>query len=110
MQRLRLVLEYDGTDFVGWARQPDCRTVEMALRDALDRVFPAWEELAVAGRTDAGVHASGQVVSVDVEGGPPPEHVAEALNRRLPPHAAVRESAAADAGFNARFSAVARAY
>ncbi|MGI9659473.1 MAG: tRNA pseudouridine(38-40) synthase TruA, partial [Gaiellaceae bacterium] len=110
MKRLRLLLEYDGTDFAGWARQPDCRTVEAALREALDRVFPAWQELAVAGRTDAGVHASGQVVSVEVEGGPPAEHVAEALNRKLPPDAAVRESSAAEETFNARFSAVARAY
>lgn len=110
MKRLRLDLEYDGADFAGWARQPECRTVEAVLRDALDRVFPDWSELAVAGRTDAGVHARGQVVSVDVEGGPPAEHVAEALNRKMPPDVAVRESCEAPAGFNARFSAVARAY
>ena len=110
MKNLRLVLEYDGADFAGWARQPDRRTVAAVLRDALDRVFPSWDELAVAGRTDAGVHASGQVVSVEVEGGPPPQHVAEALNRKLPPDVAVRQSSEADPGFNARFSALARAY
>ncbi len=110
MTKLRLALEYDGADFAGWARQPDRRTVEGVLRDALDRIFPSWEDLAVAGRTDAGVHASGQVVSVEVEGGPPPEYAAEALNRKLPADVAVRESSEVDARFDARFSAVARAY
>ena len=110
MKRLRLALEYDGANFAGWARQPDRRTVEAVLREALDGVFPSWQELTVAGRTDAGVHASGQVVSVAVEGGPPPEHVAEALNRQLPADVAARESREVETGFNARFSARARAY
>lgn len=110
MTKLRLALEYDGTNFAGWARQPDRRTVDGVLREALDGVFPAWSELAVAGRTDAGVHASGQVVSVVAEGGPPPEHVAEALNRKLPPDVAVQQSSEAEEGFHARFSALARAY
>ena len=63
---LKLTLEYDGTGFHGWARQPGLRTVEGALRDALDAIFPTWEGLAVAGRTDTGVHAKGQVASVRV--------------------------------------------
>src|SRR5688500_6554748 len=58
---LKLTLEYDGTGFRGWARQPGERTVEGAVRDALGLVFPRAEGLAVAGRTDAGVHATGQV-------------------------------------------------
>ena len=69
--RLRLDIEYDGTDFAGWAVQPGRRTVEGTLRDALGRLFAGYDNLAVAGRTDAGVHALGQVASVDVEGGPP---------------------------------------
>ncbi len=81
---LRLTLEYDGTGFKGWARQPGERTVEGALRDALDAVLPGWSGLAVAGRTDAGVHATGQVASVDASGGPPIERLAEALNAALP--------------------------
>ena len=68
--KLKLTLEYDGTGFRGWARQPGQRTVEGVVREALDEVFPSWDGLAVAGRTDAGVHATGQVASVDVEGGP----------------------------------------
>jgi tRNA pseudouridine38-40 synthase len=108
--KLRLALEYDGARFDGWARQPVRPTVEGAVRDALDSVFPHWDDLAVAGRTDAGVHASGQVVSVSVEGGPPAEHAAEALNRRLPPDIAFRSSTEAVSEFHARFSAQARAY
>lgn len=107
---LKLTLEYDGTDFRGWARQPGERTVEGALREALDAVFPSWDGLAVAGRTDAGVHATGQVASVDVEGGPPPERAAEALNTALPDDVAVLAAGEAPVGFHARFSARSRSY
>ena len=105
-----LTLEYDGTDFRGWARQPGQRTVEGALREALDAVFPRWEGLAVAGRTDTGVHATGQVASVDVEGGPPVARVAEALCSSLPEDVAVLSAEEADASFHARFSALCRSY
>ncbi len=107
---LRLILEYDGSDFRGWARQPGERTVEGALRDALDRVFPVWHDLAVAGRTDTGVHATGQVASVVVEGGPPATRAAEALNTVLPDDVAVLSAAEAHEGFHARFSARSRSY
>jgi tRNA pseudouridine38-40 synthase len=107
---LRLTLEYDGSDFRGWARQPGQRTVEGSVREALDAVFPRWDGLAVAGRTDTGVHATGQVASVEVEGGPPAARAAEALNTRLPDDVAVVSVAEAPAGFHARFSAVARSY
>ena len=63
MATFKLTLEYDGTDFAGWAAQPEQRTVEGELRTALDQVFPGWTGLAVAGRTDAGVHALAQVAS-----------------------------------------------
>jgi tRNA pseudouridine38-40 synthase len=108
--KLKLTLEYDGTEFRGWARQPGLRTVEGAIREALDAVFPRWEGLAVAGRTDTGVHATGQVVSVDVEGGPPPERAADALNAALPDDVAVVGSDEAPAEFHARFSARSRSY
>jgi len=107
---LRLTLEYDGTGFRGWARQPGQRTVEGVLRDALATVFPRAEGLAVAGRTDAGVHALGQVASVEVEGGPPLERAVEALNAALPDDVAVLEAAGAPEAFHARFSARARSY
>ena len=107
---LKLTLEYDGTDFRGWARQPDARTVEGVLRDALDAVYPGWDGLAVAGRTDAGVHARGQVASVSVRAGAPVHRAAEALTSALPGDVAVVSSERAQDGFHARFSAVSRSY
>jgi tRNA pseudouridine38-40 synthase len=107
---LELTLEYDGTGFRGWARQPGERTVEGALREALDGVFPGWSGLAVAGRTDTGVHATGQVCSLDAGGGPPISRAAEALNAALPDDVAVVAVAEAPDGFHARFSATARSY
>jgi tRNA pseudouridine38-40 synthase len=108
--KLKLTLEYDGTGFHGWARQPGLRTVEGALRDALDAVFPQWGDLGVAGRTDTGVHATGQVASAEVDGGPPPDRAAEALNAALPEDVAVVSAEEAPEDFHARFSARARSY
>ncbi len=108
--RLRLTLEYDGTGFRGWAAQPGLRTVEGVLREALERVFPSWSELAIAGRTDTGVHALANVASVAVDGGPPAERAADALNAVLPDDVAVAESAEAEPGFHARRAARARSY
>lgn len=108
---LKLTLEYDGGAFHGWARQPGQRTVEGVLRDALDAMYPrGWDGLAVAGRTDTGVHATGQVASVTVTGGAPAAKAAEALNTALPPDVAVLHAEDAPEGFNARFSAKARSY
>ena len=108
--RLRLTLEYDGTPFRGWAAQPELRTVEGVLREALETVFSSWSELAIAGRTDTGVHALGNVASVEVEGGPPAERTREALNAELPDDVSVTEADQAAPDFHARHSAVARSY
>ena len=108
--KLKLTLEYDGTDFRGWARQPGLRTIEGVVREALDAVYPSWDGLAVAGRTDTGVHATGQVTSVDVDGGPPPERAAAALTAVLPEDVAVVAAGEADSDFHARFSARTRSY
>jgi tRNA pseudouridine38-40 synthase len=108
--RLRLDIEYDGTDFSGWAAQPGRRTVEGVLRDALAAHFAGFSNLAVAGRTDAGVHALGQVASVDVESGPPAARAAEALNTVLPADLAVTAASEVAADFHARHSARARTY
>jgi tRNA pseudouridine38-40 synthase len=110
VRTLKLTLEYEGTAFTGWARQPGRRTVEGALREALDAVLPGWDGLAVAGRTDAGVHATGQVASLSADGGPPVGRLAEALNTVLPADVAVVHAAEAPDGFHARFSATARTY
>jgi tRNA pseudouridine38-40 synthase len=108
--RLRLTIEYDGTPFRGWAAQPGLPTVEGALRDALTATFSSHGAVAVAGRTDAGVHALGQVASVDVEGGPPPERAASALNTHLPEEISVIAAAWAAPDFHARHSARSRSY
>ena len=108
--RLKLTLEYDGTAFHGWAAQPGLRTVEGVVGDALDALFGEVEGLAVAGRTDAGVHALANVVSAEVEGGPPPARAAEAMNTELPEDVAVIAAEEAPPDFHARHSARARSY
>src|SRR5215203_635472 len=108
--RLRLTIEYDGARFRGWATQPNLRTVEGVVRKALGWVYGRYENLSVAGRTDTGVHALGQVVSVDVEGGPPIDHTAQALNTALPDDVAVIAAEEAGHDFHARHSATARSY
>jgi tRNA pseudouridine38-40 synthase len=108
--RLRLTVEYDGTPFRGWAAQPGLPTVEGALREALAQTFASYGNLAVAGRTDTGVHALANVASVDVEGGPPPARAAEALNTRLPDEISIVTAEEAAPDFHARFSARSRTY
>jgi len=102
----RLLIEYDGTEFSGWARQPGLRTVQGELERALSVLLRADSvPLTVAGRTDAGVHARGQVASYD--GTPVP---VEALNALLPYDVAVLACEAAAPGFDARRDATSRAY
>ena len=108
--RLKLTVEYDGTPFRGWAAQPGLPTVEAAIRAALDETFDRVADLAVAGRTDTGVHALANVVSVEVAGGPPPERVAVALNPRLPDEVTVVSAEPVAEDFHARFSARSRSY
>jgi tRNA pseudouridine38-40 synthase len=110
MATVKLELQYDGTEFAGWAAQPGLRTVEAELRAALDRIHRDWDELAVAGRTDAGVHALAQVASYRAEGGPPPGKIAAALNPILPGDLVTTASEAVPDEFNARFSARSRSY
>jgi tRNA pseudouridine38-40 synthase len=109
--RLKLTLEYDGTRFRGWAVQPHLRTVEAAVREAVEWVYSASDNLVVAGRTDTGVHALGQVVSVDVEGGPAAiERAPEALNTALPDDVSIVAAEEVALDFHARHAARARSY
>jgi tRNA pseudouridine38-40 synthase len=105
---VRLDIEYDGGNFKGWARQPGLRTVQGELETALATVLREPVELTVAGRTDTGVHALGQVASFEttVE---PPEDLARRLNGLAPADVAVTAAAVTD-GFNARHDAKARSY
>jgi tRNA pseudouridine38-40 synthase len=111
--RLRLDVAYDGTDFAGWAVQPTQRTVAGVLAAELVRLFGTADGLTVAGRTDAGVHATGQVCHVDVPS-PAWERLGETVVRRLagllPDDVRVRAVSVAPEGFDARFSALWRRY
>jgi tRNA pseudouridine38-40 synthase len=109
--RLRLDIAYDGTPFAGWARQPGQRTVQGEVEDALIRVtrLPA-VRLTVAGRTDSGVHAVGQVAHVDLPAEVPLGGLARRLNGVLDRAIRVTGLAPAPAGFDARFSALSRRY
>ncbi|OBG21870.1 tRNA pseudouridine(38,39,40) synthase TruA [Mycolicibacterium celeriflavum] len=122
--RLRLDIAYDGTDFAGWAVQAGQRTVSGVLEDALSTVFRTPVVLRAAGRTDAGVHATGQVAHVDVPVDALPNAYPRAtrpgdseflplvrrLGRFLPPDVRVLDAVRAAPGFDARFSALRRHY
>jgi tRNA pseudouridine38-40 synthase len=106
---VRLDIEYDGSGFRGWARQPELRTVQGELEAALATVLREAVELTVAGRTDTGVHAIGQVASFDTPA-EPPEDLMRRLNGLLPDDVAVVAAAPVADGFNARHDAKARSY
>lgn len=121
--RARLGLSYDGTDFSGWAAQPGLRTVQGVLEDALARILrqDAHPRVTVAGRTDAGVHARGQVAHVDIHAEAwarmpgrsdrsPAQGLLSRLNGVLPDDAVVTAVSEAPPGFDARFSATERRY
>ncbi len=118
--RIRIDLAYDGTNFSGWSKQPDRRTVQSELEDALEKLTRVNVETIVAGRTDAGVHATGQVVHVDipdVENGPYGKKaewdisdLPYRLNRILDEDIRVLSASLAPKGFHARFSALRRHY
>ena len=107
-----LTLAYDGTDFHGWARQrdPSIRTIEGELASHLERVLREPVKLSVAGRTDAGVHARGQVASFRTASSVEPDRLRKALNTALAPEVVVVRASRAPDGFDARFSASAREY
>jgi tRNA pseudouridine38-40 synthase len=106
-----MTVAYDGTDFRGFAEQRTVPTVGGSLRQAVERVLGHAVELTCAGRTDAGVHAWGQVVSFDTIGDDVElELLQRSINKMLGPAIIVRDIAAADGEFNARHSAVGRRY
>jgi tRNA pseudouridine38-40 synthase len=108
--RVRLDLGYDGTEFSGWARQPSRRTVCGVLEESLSQVFRRPLTLTVAGRTDAGVHASGQVAHVDLPAESDVDGLAKRLSRILPADVRVFRATRVPEEFDARFSALRRHY
>lgn len=110
MPNYKLMLEYDGTEYSGWQKQPGVPTIQGILEEALAKVAEVESPVYAAGRTDAGVHARGQVVNFFASLKPPPERLPAALNAFLPPDIVVRECEEVGDGFNARRSARAREY
>ncbi len=111
MQRVKLTVEYHGAPFAGWQRQPNVMTVQQALEEAAAQLDGAPVQVRGAGRTDAGVHASGQVADMDLSVTRPIRKIADAMNHYLRPHpVAVLKAEAVAGDFSARFDATARAY
>lgn len=110
MPNYKLVLEYDGTEYNGWQKQPDLPTVQGAVEEALARMAAVESPLYAAGRTDAGVHARGQVVNIQGILKAPPERFPAAVNSFLPKDIVIKDCEEVEDGFNARKSAIAREY
>ncbi|BBU57801.1 tRNA pseudouridine synthase A [Mameliella alba] len=111
MPRYALLVEYDGRPFAGWQRQADQPSVQAAIEAALARLEPRDHTIAAAGRTDAGVHARGQVAHCDMDKDWDPFRLSEALNFHLKPApVAIRAASAVSDDWHARFSAVERRY
>jgi tRNA pseudouridine38-40 synthase len=109
-KRFRAIVEYDGTDFSGWQRQVTERTVQGTLEDALKAMTGQSLFVRGAGRTDAGVHADGQVATFEIGVNIPPHGLLRGLNSALPPDVALVDVAEAPADFDARFSARGKVY
>jgi tRNA pseudouridine38-40 synthase len=107
---IKVVLEYDGSGFAGWQQQAHGRTVEAELKRALRGLTGAEHKVYAAGRTDAGAHAEGQVVSFQTDGRISPRRMVAALNARLPVDMAVLTAEEVPDGFHARYSARRRRY
>ncbi len=111
MPRYALLVEYDGRPFAGWQRQAELPSVQGAIETALGALEPGPHTIAAAGRTDAGVHARGQVAHCDLQKDWPPFRLSEALNHHLrPAPVAIRAAARVDDTWHARFSARQRRY
>jgi tRNA pseudouridine38-40 synthase len=110
VRTLKLTVEYDGTNYVGWQRQPNGISIQGLLEDALAPVAGAAVTVHGAGRTDAGVHALGQVASLSVTMAHSPETLQRALNAVLPAEVRIVAVDDAPAGFHARYSAIGKVY
>lgn len=111
MPRYKLTIEYDGSPFRGWQRQPNLLTVQQVIEDAIFAFSGETPTLQVAGRTDTGVHALAQVAHFDLERAWDPYRIRDALNHLTKPHpVAIVEAVLAPPGFEARFSATGRRY
>ncbi len=110
MPTVKLIVEYDGTNYAGWQRQPDQPTIQEAIETAIQQLTNIRLAVAAAGRTDAGVHALGQVVSFTIDKQWSPEEWVKGLNARLPVDISVRSALLMPDEFHARYAAKAKLY
>lgn len=110
MARYKVILAYDGTEFLGFQKQSEGRTVQASVEDCLRSI--GWQDssLMAAGRTDAGVHANGQVIAFDLDWRHSPQDLANALNANLAADISARDVTVVDDGFHPRYSALVRRY
>ncbi|MFH1756344.1 MAG: tRNA pseudouridine(38-40) synthase TruA [Candidatus Latescibacterota bacterium] len=107
---VKCIVEYDGTDFFGWQKQQELRTVQGVIEQAIAQIFGRPLQIHGAGRTDAGVHAWGQVFSFAVDTRLSAESIGRAVNSKLPPDVRIRKAQEVAPEFHARFSALRRRY
>ena len=110
VRNIKLKVEYEGTNYLGWQRQPQGMTIQQALEEAIERITGVMPTVTGASRTDARVHARGQVANFKTESSLPLERLRGALNAVLPRDIVIREAAEATEDFNSRFSALSKLY
>lgn len=110
MRNIKLTLAYDGSDYAGWQVQPNGITIQACVESAIEKLTQQKSGLLVAGRTDAGVHALGQVANFQTDSVIPCDNIRSGLQRFLPDNICVREVAEVDAAFHATYSAVQKRY
>ncbi len=110
MRTIKLILEYDGTNYVGWQIQPNGLSIQQVVEEALATMLKGPVRVHSSGRTDAGVHARGMVAAFTTDKGLPLRAFSDGLNALLPPDIAVRDAREAADGFNPRFDAIGKHY
>ena len=110
MRNIKLTIEYEGTAYLGWQRQPQGMTVQQALEESLERILGRMPEVIGASRTDAGVHARGQVANFKTDSEVPAERIQSALNALLPRDISILSAEEVPEDFHARFSARSKLY
>ena len=110
MKRILLTIEYDGTNYCGWQKQPQQKTIQGEIEDAIFRAIGESVEIFGSGRTDAGVHALNQTAHFDLNAPVPVEKIADILNRVLPADISIKNAQEVESDFHARFSIKKKCY
>ena len=110
MRNIKLTIEYEGTNYHGWQIQQNALSIQQIIQDALSKITKSEVTLIGAGRTDAGVHASGQVANFHTDSRIPPDAFQRALNSTLPKDIVILKAEEVDDSFHSRYSAISRVY